>query len=611
MILTLALALSLHPQDPGATGLAAHLGSLDLKEHADRLVARIARSSRPRRMSRGPSLLRQVRSGAQPLVDPALDLVALPGPGAMELGDVEALVQRLLGVRRRRVGTVGAMDLDRFQSLLKEVYQDLHRALGREPEPDERRPQLHAALEELRATTGVDEMDEATRERLQRGLRHAQTVDLAELERLSCLVIDAALGLERPELLARLRRRPGKPARRDVVGDVLLDRETSFGRFVVGGFGNNVYDCTQIDVIVDLGGDDVYRGPAGATMNDRPLGVVVDLAGNDTYEALNDGLGSATYGLGMLLDLAGDDHYSARSRSAGFGAAGLGLFADLAGDDVVELGFHSGGVGLEGAGLFIDLAGADQHHADGQSFGLGLPGGLGLFVDGQGNDQRKLGALRIEDSRGTAELSLGFGAGVGLSNALPGGVGLFLDAEGDDQYQASGSVALGAGTHGGLGMFFDLLGDDRYRSGTGSQGMAHHFGKALFFEGAGQDDYAVFRGYGMGAASHAGEAWFVDLQGDDLYRLGGMGLGEARASAMAGFLDLSGADRYLKEQTQSPWPARGPRSRVEGALSLFLDEGEGDNRYAWATSPSPRKGEQRRVETADGKQAAVIVVVDR
>ena len=135
MILTLALVLSLHPQDPGATGLAAHLESLDLKEHADSLVARIARSSRPRRMSRGPSLLRQVRSGAQPLVDPALDLVALPGPGAMELGDVEALVQRLLGVRRRRVGTVGAMDLDRFQSLLKEVYQDLHRALGREPEP--------------------------------------------------------------------------------------------------------------------------------------------------------------------------------------------------------------------------------------------------------------------------------------------------------------------------------------------------------------------------------------------------------------------------------------------------------------------------------------------
>ena len=57
-------------------------------------------------------------------------------------------------------------------------------------------------------------------------------------------------------------------------------------------------------------------------------------------------------------------------------------------------------------------------------------------------------------------------------------------------------------------------------------------------------------------------------------------------------------------------------SNVDGNVTLLKvippgDEGEGDNRYIWATSPSPRTGEQRRVENTDGKHAAVIVVVDR
>ena len=142
--------------------------------------------------------------------------------------------------------------------------------------------------------------------------------------------------------------------------------------------------------------------------------------------------------------------------------------------------------------------------------------------------------------------------------------------------------------------------------------MAHHYGKSLFFEGSGRDDYGVRSGFGMGAASHGGEAWFVDLEGDDVYRLEGSGLGEAQRPAMAGFLDLGGADRYLKEPSvQDPWPGRGPRSGIQGALSLFLDEGAQHNRYSWAGTPAPRQGELRRRDELDGRQPAVIVLVDR
>jgi hypothetical protein len=611
VILSLAFILSFAPQQPSADGLSAHLESLDLKGHADSLAVRLASPKRARAWLRSPSFLHRLRSAGEPLLDPALHLVNLPRDGELDLAEVQDLAGRILGAPRWRAPRVKSMDPQRFKSLLQEVYQDLHRALGKERERYDRRPRLQEALEQLRRSSGLEELDQMALAALRRDNEYLDTVDLVEMHRLSRKVLQAALSLARPDLLSRLRRHPTKAAQRDVRGDILWEKETSFGRFVVGGFGKNVYDCTQIAVIVDLGGDDVYQGPAGATMDARRLGVVVDIDGNDTYEAVNDGLGSATLGMGILVDFAGDDHYSARGRSAGFGAGGVGLLVDLAGDDVMELGYHSGGVGLAGVGCFIDLAGEDQHRALGQSFGLGLPGGLGLFVDGEGDDQRILGAMTVDDSRGTVELSLGFGVGVGLSGQTAGGVGLFLDARGHDTYEA-GAIALGAGVQGGLGMFFDLSGDDRYRSGTGSQAMAHHFGKSLFFDGAGRDDYAVAEGFGMGAASHAGEAWFVDLGGDDVYRLGGMGLGEAHVPALAGFLDLGGADRYLKEPSyQKPWPARGPRCEIEGGLSLFLDEGEAENRYAWAGKMTPRRGQLRRNEEPDGGQPDVIVLVDR
>ena len=90
------------------------------------------------------------------------------------------------------------------------------------------------------------------------------------------------------------------------IGDVLLDVVTPFGgRIVVGGAGRNEYDCTQIEIIVDLGGDDLYRGPAGGAGGLRRFAVCLDFEGDDTYECLNDALGSATYGIGVLKECRG------------------------------------------------------------------------------------------------------------------------------------------------------------------------------------------------------------------------------------------------------------------------------------------------------------------
>lgn len=606
-MIPLALILSLFPlpQEPGSSGLRAQLEALDLQGVTEDLTARLAAETRFQKGIRSPAFLRQLRADGQPLVDRALELVSPFGAEVIGLQPAQDLIDRVLGAQGRAPEESRSMDPRRFRSLLEEVHRDLRRALGREGEPHERRARLQVVLEQQR------EIGLGDRTLRARDLEHLDSVDLIALQHLARVVSAAAMGLQSPEVLRQLRSRPTRSVAEDVVGDVLWDQDTSFGRFVVGGFGTNVYDCTQIDVIVDLGGDDLYRGPAGATTDDRPLGVVVDLEGNDRYEALNDGLGSATYGLGILLDLAGDDRYSARARSAGFGLAGLGMLVDLEGDDTLVLGFHSGGVGMAGVGYLLDFAGNDEQRAEGESFALGLPGGLGVFLDVAGNDRRELGATALADLRGSLDLSLGFGAGIGILGGQEGGVGLFLDAEGDDVYR-SGSLSLGAGAQGGLGMFFELSGNDTYDAGCGSLGASHDFGKSLFFEGAGADAHTIDGGFGMGAASHGGEAWFVELAGDDTYRLGGMGLGQAQAPAVAGFLDLGGADCYFKQRDlQKPWQTRASRPEIEGAVSLFLDAGGAANRYAWESSPAPRRGELTRTESADGHHAAVLVLVDR
>ena len=51
---------------------------------------------------------------------------------------------------------------------------------------------------------------------------------------------------------ADLRKEKGKPSRRaGVTGPVLLDRDTPYGRIVIGTAAKNHYDCNQIAVIVD------------------------------------------------------------------------------------------------------------------------------------------------------------------------------------------------------------------------------------------------------------------------------------------------------------------------------------------------------------------------
>ncbi len=155
--------------------------------------------------------------------------------------------------------------------------------------------------------------------------------------------------------------------------DVRID--TPLGLVVLRGTGNDLYDPSadpdlagEVLLVVDVGGNDEIRTPAGAnTSEDHPVAVHIDLGGDDLYaypevphDLDGEGLlpsdaagrhapdayygpysrshlgrqGAGRLGYGFLVDLGGgDDTYRSLRKSQGFAAFGVGVLADDVGDD--------------------------------------------------------------------------------------------------------------------------------------------------------------------------------------------------------------------------------------------------------------------------------------
>ncbi len=169
-----------------------------------------------------------------------------------------------------------------------------------------------------------------------------------------------------------------------------FDLVTPAGRIVVSGSGNDTHEEPDLLLLVDLGGDDLYRGGIGGSTLAQPVTLVVDVAGNDRYVADDErtnAQGSGILGTGVLIDAAGDDTYRAYGSSQGYGLFGTGLLADLRGNDRYELIVEGQGAAEFGVGLLFDLAGDDAYRivSAGQGFG-GVGNGIGTLVDLEGND---------------------------------------------------------------------------------------------------------------------------------------------------------------------------------------------------------------------------------
>jgi hypothetical protein len=386
------------------------------------------------------------------------------------------------------------------------------------------------------------------------------------------LVIGLVLGLEFPDEYGTMTA-PG------VEGGVIDYRAGPGLTWVIGGSGRNVYTGSpRYDVIIDIGGDDLYlAGADGVGMLGNPVSLIADLGGNDTYISSSPvSQGSGFMGYGALIDLEGDDVYRGGAFSQGSAMMGGGLLADLGGNDFMEADVHSQGAATLGTAWLMDTGGDDVRRLSAYGQGFGGPGGRGTLVDSEGNDTYLAGfTYPHEPLLPRDNLAMAQGFGTGLRPFCAGGIGALIDlGTGNDTYRAevfgqgsayfyslgvlldeggqdvfsSAQYAQGTGIHLASGILVNMGGDDQYTSRRGpAQGSAHDLSTGFLLDMEGEDSYATDGGQGLALTNSA--AVFIDMAGSDLYAVRGFGQGESRwARGSAGsalFLDLADEDFYL------------------------------------------------------------------
>ena len=411
---------------------------------------------------------------------------------------------------------------------------------------------------------------------------------------------EALVPITDPQLLEQLRSLPDDASAtvEGVSGTMVRRIDTPGGGIVIGGKGKNVYQLDRmsgVNVVIDLGGDDVYY--EGTVSLRRPVLIVIDLDGNDAYEGQKPGVqGAASMGVSMLLDFAGDDVYRAKDLAQGACVAGVGILIDYAGNDAYVALRRAQGEAIGGVGLLIDRAGDDRYHAALWAQGMGGPLGFGMLDDIDGKDYYYGGGLYLNSYLDDEAPTPGYegwcqGVGGGLRAVSSGGIGVILDGGGDDVYEydylshgggywcGSGFArdfggndsrvgatrkaysggprtqrrfvrfSTGFGCHYALGFLFDDRGDDTYNGTIMCLGFAWDCAAGYLFDFGGNDKYSGTEGNG----AQAGLGVLFDYNGDDEY----LGTRQGRASSNIwyhtlpqcggnfGFVvDYGGTDKY-------------------------------------------------------------------
>ena len=355
-----------------------------------------------------------------------------------------------------------------------------------------------------------------------------------------------------------------------ITGDVLFAQTTSYGTIVIGGAGPNTYELDhRFALVVDLGGDDLYRGMIAASGDsEHGNAVIIDMSGNDTYDSAALGLATGRLGVGLLIDQAGDDVYQLEVGSGGAGFGGLGILFDAKGNDLYMGARLTQGAAIGGLGLLFDAAGNDRYASHGFALGFGGPQGVGATIDLQGDDEYQCGnkypsAYNEEDAPNGKPgdpmfqydcFGLGTGSGRRLLTKRPewqdydlaGGWGLLLDVEGNDRYR-SANFSQGHGYFFGAGAFLDLSGNDEYVAARYGHGSSAHYGVGLFSDRQGADHYeSTGPFYNGGVAWDHGMSMMIDAgtEPDRYVFLSSNGLGKADYSGWGLFIDEGGSDSY-------------------------------------------------------------------
>lgn len=336
---------------------------------------------------------------------------------------------------------------------------------------------------------------------------------------------------------------------KDSAGPILFEKETSFGKVIVGGLGQNVY-TDDAALILDIGGDDVYLNNAGGTRKGMPIALVIDWGGDDIYfskEPFSQGAGFL--GGGFLIDLKGADTFTAADGSQGTGIFGTGMLFHGEGSGVFRSKSFSQGTGQFGIGVLWSRDKDTVYDCGRYGQALGLFRGAGILIDEQGNDLYMLGGVEPDfrdPLRSTVSMGQGFGKGIRPEKkvmGVSGGIGMLIDKNGNDTYIAD-YFAQGASYYYGIGILKDLEGNDRYLAGRYSQGAGIHTSAGVLIDQNGDDFYYSSYGVAQGIGHDFGVGVLDDRTGDDSYISGILSQGAATTGGLGLLLDRAGSDSY-------------------------------------------------------------------
>ena len=339
-----------------------------------------------------------------------------------------------------------------------------------------------------------------------------------------------------------------------------VEIQTSLGTIIISDRSDRQYDLVNPLLVIDIGGNDTYRGTFAATSPTTPVAALIDFDGNDRYLSSEAGLsqGVGVLGASLLADLHGDDNYLAKNYAQGFGLFGVGILYDAGGTDSCVMQNSGQGCAYFGAGICAGGAGNDYYYIYGDGQGMGGSSALGLMVDYSGNDvfvaesnPAKSPGRADYHSDGKVNFCFAQGAGQGRREvpgcklSWAGGTGALVDFEGNDTYKA-GNFSQASGYWFGTGVLFDAQGNDLFESCYFSQASAAHFAQAVLVDDSGDDRY--FLDKTSGAALSFGwdfsNALFVDGKGNDRYRLKMFGIANSMVRSNTFFIEMEGNDYY-------------------------------------------------------------------
>jgi len=432
----------------------------------------------------------------------------------------------------------------------------------------------------------ADEVDESTLEELDNQELEEEKIDsrfftlASRVERQKLL--ETAMRISQAVWSAKDKATAVKPSSGDAIapdtvafGDIVYYAETEFGPVVIGGKGPTVY-LSPCAIIIDLGGDDEYRAPAGGTDTLLQFSIAIDVGGNDVYWCDEPfAFGSALCGVGILMDLDGDDIYRSNSHSQGTGYFGWGILWDTEGDDVYIGNAAVQGVGFVGGGLLYDKTGNDRYEAHIYSQAFGFVGGLGMIWEEDGNDSYICTGASVDKLRyADHNLTLCQGFGYGYRPDRSGGVGMLVEYGGNDVYVCD-IFGQGASYWFALGAIYDMAGHDSYISYQYAQGSGIHLAAAALIDFSGNDSY-VAHGVSQGCGHDLAIGFLDDRNGDDNYVTFDLAQGAGNANGIGILLDEGNGDDAYSAKREYNVQGYGNWRRDFGSIGLMLDLGGSD-----------------------------------